>query len=168
MGVDVSDSADVSSCKLKYKWMDYHIGHSCRLKTEEEKAADLAKKMVQEAKKQQKQQQKGGLDIGKALQGVVGKVKETIMGTLNGINKGREAVVYRTVGAFSHVVGGIKSRFPPSDAQCVFDVRASVAKKEMVCTPVEECSYQFKLGDVTMNRSCRLKRESVWVMDEEE
>ena len=166
MGVGVSDSTDASSCKLKYKWMDYHIGHSCRLKTEEEKAADLAKKEAQEAKK--KQQKGSGLDFGKALQGVVGKVKEVTMGTLNGINKGREAVVHHTVGAFSHVVGGIKSKFPPSDAQCVFDVRASVAKKEMVCTPVEECSYQFKLGDVTMNRSCRLKRESVWVMDEEE
>jgi hypothetical protein len=149
--------------------MDYHIGHSCRLKTEEEKAADLAKKEAQEAKKTQQQKGKGALNnVGKAVQGVVGKVKEVTMGTLNGINKGREAVVHHTVGAVSHVVGGITSKFPPSDAQCVFDVRASVAKKEMVCTPVDECSYQFKLGDLTMNRSCRLKREQVLVMDTEE
>lgn len=48
------------------------------------------------------------------------------------------------MGAFlDRVKIGMKNAQPPSDDDCAFDVRASVAKPGLVCTP--GCAFRFKV-----------------------
>lgn len=58
------------------------------------------------------------------------------------------------VGAFlNRVKAQVTKIQPPSDEDCAFDVRGSVAQRGLICTP--GCHFRFQLGDLSPNHACR-------------
>ncbi len=144
--------APADTCKLKPRVGDWHLGHACRLATPEEQAA-AALKASQEPPK-------WTLPLRKAAAAV-----KAVLGKLDHV---RDRAVHHTVGFVKRCVGKATAKLPPTDNECAFDVVKSVAQQEMVCVPVDTCSYQFKFGDVYPNRSCRLRSARMMAMDAEE
>lgn len=73
----------------------------------------------------------------------------------------RDRAVHHTVTGFKTALGKVKAKLPDTDKECKFDVIKSVAQRKMVCEPTESCAFQYRGGDVMLDRACRLKEGRV-------
>ena len=164
--------APTADCAFKYQLGDWHLGRSCRLRTAEEKAAaaDTKDHKVVAAARAVAGKVFGGISAGK-------EVCVYVCGCVCVMNyKGscvthapfniKYAIKYarshtlatqhtaQHVGAFlDRVKTQVTKIQPPSDEDCSFDVRGSVAQRGLVCTP--GCEFRFQLGDLSPNHACR-------------
>jgi|EP00624_Nannochloropsis_granulata_P002651 hypothetical protein len=69
----------------------------------------------------------------------------------------RDRGVHHTVRGFKTALGKLKAKLPETDKECKFDIIKSVAQRKMICEPAESCAFQYKAGDMMMDRACRLK-----------
>jgi len=137
--------APSESCKLKPRFGDFHLGHACRLRTSEEK----------EEKKEGGGERKATKWVGAAW----GKVTGATGGAWRKVDHVRDRAVHHTVRGFKTALGKMKAKLPETDKECKFDVVKSVAQRKMVCEPAESCAFQYKAGDIMLNRACRLKQD---------
>lgn len=105
------------------------------------------------------QQQGGGEGKAKWMGAVWGKVKGTTRGAWRIVDHVRDRAVHHTVRGFNATVDAMKAKLPETDKECKFDVVQSVAQRRLVCVPAETCAFQYRAGDLMVNRMCRLKKE---------
>lgn len=136
--------APSESCKFKPRLGDLHLGRSCRLRTKETE---------KEGEKEGRRERRALKLVKAAWAGVV----EGVGCVWLKVDRVRDRGVHHTVRGFKAAVGNLKAKLPDTDKECKFDVIKSVAQRKMVCEPAESCVFQFKAGDMMMDRACRLK-----------
>lgn len=96
-----------------------------------------------------------------------GKLKGGMGGAWRKVDNVRDRALHHTVRGFKTALGKVKAKLPETDKECKFDMVKSVAQRKMVCEPAESCAFQYKAGDVMLNRACRLKQDKALEMKAE-
>jgi len=130
------------------------LGRSCRLQTSEEE---------EEKKKEGGGEGRATKWVGAAW----GKLKGGMGGAWRKVDNVRDRALHHTVRGFKTALGKVKAKLPETDKECKFDMVKSVAQRKMVCEPAESCAFQYKAGDVMLNRACRLKQDKALEMKAE-
>ena len=66
-----------------------------------------------------------------------------------------ERIMYAIKTIQTIVADNIASRLPPTDEDCIWDMG------NLKCLPEKKCELRFKLGDLNLNRACRIREETL-------
>ena len=66
-------------------------------------------------------------------------------------NNNVERIIYAMKTIRTIIVDNIASRLPPTDEDCTWDMGS------FKCIPESRCELKFKLGDLNLNRACRIR-----------
>mmetsp|Transcript_31116 Transcript_31116/g.39032 ORF Transcript_31116/g.39032 Transcript_31116/m.39032 type:complete len:200 (-) Transcript_31116:260-859(-) len=116
-------------CAIKFKFGDYSPGRACR------------KKAIDELDPRCDPYDGDDICLTEKFAGFVVKMAK------KAVQLAKKAKDF----TFTHIV-------PKTDAECKFNVRKSLKERRLVCHPDPACSFQFKLGDFHLGRSCRLRK----------
>ena len=70
-------------------------------------------------------------------------------------NNNVERLMYAIKTVQTIVADNIASRLPPTDEDCKWDMNG------LKCIPEIRCELKFKLGDVNLNRACRIREDNL-------
>mmetsp|Transcript_34659 Transcript_34659/g.44215 ORF Transcript_34659/g.44215 Transcript_34659/m.44215 type:complete len:225 (+) Transcript_34659:59-733(+) len=116
-------------CAIKFKFGDYSPGRACR------------KKAIDELDPRCDPYDGDDICLTEKFAGFVVKMAK------KAVQLAKKAKDF----TFTHIV-------PKTDAECKFNVHKSLKERRLVCHPDPACSFQFKLGDFHLGRSCRLRK----------
>jgi len=127
------------ACKLKPQWGDLHLGQACRARESEEEWSARSSRF------------EDWMRVGS------GRIKRVSSRACQGVDRVRDRVVHHAARGLASILRRVRSRLPSTDAECKFDVVTSVGERTTVCVPRETCAFQYRFGDVMLDRCCRLK-----------